>query len=433
MEFWQKSSNFAVKMNKFVRDSAKLLSANAVAQAIGILVYPLLGRLYSPDDFGVLSLFMSIGGVAVLLGTSEYQYAIVLPKEEKTAGSVTMLCGLILAAVTAIVALTVPFAGPIAGLFRTPELKVYYWMLPLYVLSAGLWNILNYWYLRHQQYTRVSGYQVSQSVLSAAGKVGFGLAGKTAIGLPLASVLAQWCSLGLSVSLAWKTLRSKWEKTAWGNIRAAAKEYRNFPKFSLPQGLANFVFNQLPVFVLTPLFGKGNVGLWAMAFLLAFTPINVIAKSMNQVFFQRISSWVNDKMPIYGKLAKLLPLTLAVCLPCFAGLYFILPWLTEWLVGSQWRESGELIRWMLPWVTVALLIAPVGCLKDIFFKQKIGLAFEITSGVCRIIGLGIGLWQQDFALAIGGYAIASAAVNAVQYGWLLSLAKKYDRELLMQQ
>ena len=68
-----------------VRDVGKLLSANVIAQALGLLIYPILTRLYSPDDFGLLSLFMSIGGILVLLATWEWYNAIVLPKKEEEA------------------------------------------------------------------------------------------------------------------------------------------------------------------------------------------------------------------------------------------------------------------------------------------------------------------------------------------------------------
>ena len=70
-----------------VRNTTKLLSANVLAQVVGLLIYPLLTRLYSQDDFGLLSLFVSMGGVLALVSTAEYQYSIVLPKDEKTAVS----------------------------------------------------------------------------------------------------------------------------------------------------------------------------------------------------------------------------------------------------------------------------------------------------------------------------------------------------------
>ena len=72
-----------IAQSKLVRNSAKLISANAIAQAIGLLVYPILSRLYTPEDFGLLNLFLGIGGLLVLLSTAEYQYAILLPKEER--------------------------------------------------------------------------------------------------------------------------------------------------------------------------------------------------------------------------------------------------------------------------------------------------------------------------------------------------------------
>ena len=49
--------------SELVRNSARLLSANVIAQAVGLLVYPILTRMYAPEDFGLLNLFMSIGGI----------------------------------------------------------------------------------------------------------------------------------------------------------------------------------------------------------------------------------------------------------------------------------------------------------------------------------------------------------------------------------
>ena len=75
-----------------VRNFAKLFSASVVAQVIGLLVYPILSRMYSPEDFGLLNLFLSIGGVITLLSTAEYYNAIVLPKEEEEGITVVRIC-----------------------------------------------------------------------------------------------------------------------------------------------------------------------------------------------------------------------------------------------------------------------------------------------------------------------------------------------------
>ena len=60
-----------------IKNFSKLLSANIIAQIIGLIVYPILTRIYTPEDFGLLNLFLSISGVLVILSTAEYYNAIV--------------------------------------------------------------------------------------------------------------------------------------------------------------------------------------------------------------------------------------------------------------------------------------------------------------------------------------------------------------------
>ena len=217
------------------RNVGKLLSASVVAQAIGLLIYPILTRLYAPEDFGLLNLFCTIVNVLVIIATAEYQYAIVLPQEESKARSMVHVCLLMLTAVIVFVSLTIPFAAPIAHLFKAPELAQYWWLIPFSVLGLSLWNILNYWYIRQKSFNRISGYQITQSILSASGKIGFGSLGYLQSGMIVATVLAPLLSLAISIGLAWKKHMRALFSIDKAQINSVAREYVNFPKFSLPE------------------------------------------------------------------------------------------------------------------------------------------------------------------------------------------------------
>ena len=415
-------------MSTIFRDSAKLLTANVIAQAIGLLVYPILTRLYSPDDFGLYNLFLSIGGVLVLLSTAGYHNAIVLPKSEDKARAVTHVGLMILAAVTLLIVISIPFSRPIARLFNTLDLANWWWLMPIYVAVMGAWTLLNYFYTRKGQFTRVSGYQVSQSALNACAKVGFGYAGFLSGGLIVSSVIGPFLSILVSICVAWRkclsalTLPCKREE-----YKTVAYEYRNFPKFSLPRGLVNYIALQMPVLLLIPVFGTHLVGFWSMAMLLAFMPISLISRTINQVMFQRVAAWVRDKQSIAQYFRRFTITTFAIAVPVAIGLYFILPWLTQWLLGAEWRPSGQLIRYMLPWIVVSILAASCSYLSDVFMKQKQGFIIEIILAASRAIGIGIGIYMHDFMIAIIGYATASAVVILGQYIWLMSLVRNYER------
>ena len=436
MLFWDNCCTFAVGMSlssivksSGIRNFTKLLSANLVAQVIGLVVYPILTRMYAPEDFGLLNLFLSIGGVLIILSTAEYYYAIVLPKEETDAEQVLGVGVLWLVATTILVGLSVAFARPISLLFKSPDLTSYYWLMPLYVFAMGAWNLLNYWYIRHKEYNPISRYQVSQNVLSAGGKLGMGWGGVLHGGMIYSVVVAPLISLVSSWIYARKTLLPAWRRISWRGVAEQAKLYRNFPCFVLPRSFVNMLAGQMPILLLTPFFGGEAVGFLSLAILLGYTPIGTITRAIYQVMYQHTMEQVHRQKPIGQMFRKFILSASAIIIPVFVGLWFVLPQLTAWLLGAEWHISGEYIRWMLPWLYVSLLSCSINFLFDVFMKQKWGLFFEVMLAVMRVAGLCIGVWAGNFMLAIMCYSFFTALALVAQIIWMLLQVRRYDRSL----
>lgn len=433
--FCDKSCTFAAEMDILalikssgVRNFAKLLSANVVAQVIGLVVYPILTRIYAPEDFGVLNLFLSISGVLVILSTAEYYNAIVLPKDDKEGKNVLLLSLCLLLALVAIIAVSVFFAEAIADLFNTPELAQYYWLMPILVAASGGWNILNYWYIRRGRYDKISTYQLSQSILSSGGKIGFGYAGMLSGGMIYAVVLAPLLALCGSIVLRFKGTKHR-HTFSFKKIMEAAKRYKNFPLYSLPKSFVNMLAGQLPVLLLTPYFGSQYVGWWSMALLLGFIPISMVSRSIYQVLYQYTTERVNSRLAIGPYFRKFTWGVLLVGCPVFALLFLIMPWLTSLFLGEGWDMTSTYLRWMLPWLLSSILTASTGFLSDIFMKQKIGFGFELLTAFLRVVGVVLGILLKDFSVAILCYALGTAIAITAQYIWLLSLVKRYDEQI----
>lgn len=410
--------------SKLVQNSAKLLSANVFAQAIGLAVYPILTRLYTPENFGVLNLFLSISSVFILLATIDYQQAIVLPKEEKHGIAVVHLCLLIALSVSAIVLVSVPFSGTIATLFKTPALEKWYFLLPLYILVMAGWNILSYWYIRHAEYNRNSGYQVTQSSLGAGMKIGLGYGGYLQGGMIVSSVVAPLIALLTSCMLAWRKHIRPLLSINRDEVREVAQTYRKFPVYSFPSSLLNMLSAQLPVLLLTPVFGNAEIGLWSMAVLLGFAPLSMISKTLNQTLYQHTTDLIHqgqDVRPLYRRVSMW---GIGIIAPCFAILWWILPQLTTFLLGNEWEPTGQILRWMLPWLAANTLTASTGFLAGIYFKQQIELLFEILLILLRLCAIGIGIYTADFETFTILYSIVSFAVAAAHYIWLMMLIKR---------
>ena len=414
--------------SKQVQNVGKLLSANVVAQVIGLVVYPILSRMYAPEDFGLLNLFLSIGNVLVVLSLVDYYYAIVLPKQERHAVALVHVSSLALLITVALVAVSVLLASPISAVFKSPDLAQYYWLMPIYVLSMGAWNILNYWYIRQKQFGQISHYLMSQSALSAGGKIGMGYAGVLQGGMIYAVVIAPLLSLGTSIVRNGRGCLQPLLHISKADMLEQSKQYRNFPCFVLPRSFLNVLAGQLPILLLTPFFGAKYIGLLSMALLLGYTPIGTITRAIYQVLYQHTTERVHAKERIGGVFWRFIAGSSAVILPLFGGLFFVLPDLTSWLLGEEWRVVGTYIRYMLPWLYLSLLTGSTCYLSDVFMKQRIGLFFEILLAVCRVAGLCIGIATKDFATAIAAYSICTAIAVLAQLVWLATLVRKYDSE-----
>ena len=381
-----------------------------------------------PDDFGLLNLFMSIAGIVVLFATAEYQYAIVLPKEEENAKAFFQVGFCLCCMVTLVCVLTVPFAEQIAFLFNTPDLRCWYFLLPIFVFLSAVWNLLNYWFTRQKMFGSIGGYQLSQSILNAGTKTSFGYVGLTNGGLLISTILSPFLSLLTSIIFAYKRIKPLFFFSKQQCL-SVANRYANFPKFSLPRAVVNNVSGNLPILLLTPFFGLAEIGYFGMALTLAFRPINMISSSLYQVFFQRTTEQVNQRKSVMPFFKKFLLKAVFLVFPLFIVLFFFLPDLTEWLLGKGWNQAGNYICLMLPWLAMSILVAPISYLSDVFFQQKKGLFFEIFIVAMRLIGLGIGILRHDFQLAIIGFCTGSAVVIFLQLIWFLSLVRRYERSI----
>src|SRR5262245_23879255 len=77
--------------SRFVRDVLLLSGGTGIAQLIALTILPLLTRLYSPKDFGVLTLYISIVTLLSVLTSFDYERMIMLSRSHRSASQLVWL------------------------------------------------------------------------------------------------------------------------------------------------------------------------------------------------------------------------------------------------------------------------------------------------------------------------------------------------------
>ncbi|MBR2493717.1 MAG: oligosaccharide flippase family protein [Paludibacteraceae bacterium] len=286
--------------SRIVRNTSVLLSGNILAQIITLAAYPIISRIYLPDEMGTLNLFVSIFAILVLLANAEYQNVLVFHKNEKDLPSVFAVCLGCVVLVSTLVLISVPFSEEIASLFGSADLADWYYLMPIYVAATAIWNICDSLIIRKKLFKYISIYLILLALYNVGLKILLGNLGWSTAGLIISAVSGSVIILLLVLLFAQqrdKLFSSLGTRPTWDSTIAIAREYIKFPKYSLSRKTINLLAKSLPIFLLSASFGMTEIGLYSMGLVLAHTPINVACGSLYKIMFRFVSEkvWNNEK------------------------------------------------------------------------------------------------------------------------------------------
>ncbi|NIC04064.1 oligosaccharide flippase family protein [Billgrantia bachuensis] len=401
----------------FARGVSVLVGGTAGAQLLAIAAAPLLTRLYTPEDFGLLAVYGGLLALFTVVASGRYQLAIPLPETEREAAEVLALSLAVVAFTTLVALLLVLLGGrALAEALGVPSLSPWLWLLPLGVAFAGSYQAVSHWAVRTRAFAALASTRIKQSlallaIQLAASPLGGG-------GLLLGHAAGQGSG---TLTLARPALRAVGEhRVTAAGAWAAARRYRKFPLFSSWSGLFNTLGKQLPPLLFAALFSPVAAGLYALAHRVLAMPMTLIGEAVGKVFFS--SAAEAHRRGELGPLVAKVHATLAqVAMPPAIVLMAIGPDLFALVFGERWREAGEFARWMAPWLYLVFITSPLSHLFSVMERQGQGLAFQALLLGVRVAAIAIGAALDDLLLTVALFSLGSAACWVGFLVWIAHL------------
>ena len=412
-----------LRASTFFRNVATLVSGSALAQLVGLACAPILTRLYTPEDFGLLGIFMAVSAVAATIATLRYDLAIILPRKDASAWSLLRLAGswTIIAVLLALIVLY-PLRYSLAELVDAPGLARYFVWLPLLVLTSGWLSLATHWAIRKKRFRALSTTAVSTCVLGNSYKIGGGLMGFGGGVLIVGTFIQQAVHLAvLTFQLRKEIPAEPYDSAeAW----AQAREHRSFPRYRMPQDGLNTLTVQLPNIILAALYSPAIIGFYLLAQRVLQAPTSVIRESVRSVMYQRFVEADHQNQNLYSICLKATLLMAGVMLPFVVVILVWGPVLFEWVFGPEWQIAGHYARWLVLWVAVSFCNVPAVVVIPVIGLNRFLLVFEVLSTSARIGVLLIVTQMLEAELAIAAFAILACASNAILILSVLRRLKK---------
>ena len=119
---------------EFSKNVLVLMTGTTIAQAIPIAISPILTRIYTPEQFGIFALYLSISSFFAAASTGRYELAIMLPKNDEDAANVGVLAMIIALCISIFtLILIIIFNHQIASLLNNEDVSTWLYFIPVAV------------------------------------------------------------------------------------------------------------------------------------------------------------------------------------------------------------------------------------------------------------------------------------------------------------
>lgn len=364
----------------FLKAVSVLVGGTAFAQIVGFICLPILTRLYSPEDYSVLGVYVAIVSILSVITCLRFEIAIPIPEQDKEAKSLLFLSLIINLIFIAILYIFLFTIYPLIKDFHViQQLSIWIWFIPLGVFLSGLYSAFQYWSTRRRRFKDIAQTRMIQAVFGNGTTLAIGVAGGGFGGL----ILGQLFSFGGGLL--------KLGKSAYIDVHQVKKstsikdiivEYQNFPKYSTLEALANTSAIQLPLIIIATLIVGPEVGYLMLAMKIMTLPMSLLGATIAQVYYAQaaekkqkgvLKEYTIDIIVQLQKISCLIPLGTLI-------LYFLIPF----VLGEKWYRTGEVLLWMAPWFVLQFVASPISMVMHLQGKQKQMLILTVSGLLLRI-------------------------------------------------
>ena len=409
-----------------MRGITSIVAGSVAGQGLVILSYPLLTRLYDPAELGLLAVFTSVIGMVSVISTGALEAAIPIPPDDGDAADVAW-SALAIVFGTTLVTAAVGFlvGGPLANLLGVPTLAQYWWLVAFTVFALGAYMVLSEWMVRDRTYAALGRRNFLQGIGQTATQVGLGLAGVGPLGLLLGVGVGRTLAMGGLLSRN-GLLRQRRPSVA--GLRAALQRFRRFPLLAAPSALVNSAGLEMPLLLVSALYGDARAGLLGLTVRVFSGPTAIIGQAVSQVYTGETGAALRQPS---GALGRLLRSAVRRLLLLGAGPALVLvvagPWLFGLIFGPTWTEAGEYARFLAVAYLAQFAVTPVS--STLFLLERQGQ--ELVWGCLRLVltagGTAVcGLLGEPVQVAVIVLAIGHVLSYALLYGLCLHAADTAD-------
>jgi lipopolysaccharide/colanic/teichoic acid biosynthesis glycosyltransferase/O-antigen/teichoic acid export membrane protein len=419
----------ARSMGPLARKTIGLSALTAAGQLTFVMALPLISRLYSPADFGLFTVYLSIVNICGPVVGLKFESAIYATRTRREASQALGLALVTMAAVSAAALLAIPIlahrlVGPLSQSVQSIGLIV-----PAGVLLTGLWSASSAWAIKADAIETLAIARFVQPAMMTAVQLAVGLISPSGLSLVVGHLISHFAysTLVFSRTLTGADLQAL-SPSRWRSLAGLAQLHRRFPLYVLPAQVSMLMAANLPPILLSLVYGAEIAGYCGLAYRIIAAPLAIVALPLGAVFTSVATRTTNTE--VARALAyKVLIVSVVVAAAPMLLFGLTAPLLAGAVLGPRWMLTGNIIAAFSLLGAAQALAAPFSEITSIYRHQGLRFMIEALSATLVALPIGVGAlyhWDALTTIWIMSAGGAVGSLNGLRMVWALLGSLAHD-------
>lgn len=409
-----------IRTSDYTKSLLVLTGGTFIAQLIPIIFYPIIGRLFTPDQIGTAAIFSQIAAILAILVTGGYTYSIFISKSKEEAFNIIVLVLSLSIFVLSVICLTFYFLRDEIHLLLNEPLFVKLFFIPILIaLFIVIYQCYNEWCVKNKYFKQLSVNKLVNSSSLSIAETLFGCMNSLVLGN--GKIYGELIGRGISVFSCLFSMfvkdRNLYKIVSLSVVKECLTKYIRFPKYVMTGKLINSVSCAIPLFYLGAVFTKEELGFFSMSNTIIAVPISIITIAVSDAYRQRANEDYNN----YGSCRHILVKTIVpvsiISLVGFSILFIISPFLFEIILGSQWINAGIYTRYLIPMVAISFVTEVIRPTLIIASKQSYDFIWQLLFLFSMLLLIFISNLYRDIYVFLLFFSGIKSLLFLLQFYW----------------
>ena len=382
----------------FAWNVSVMLAGTIAGQGISLLLSPILTRVFTPSEFGYLSVYSSVLFIVCVVASLGLELAIPIASCAREAANLLALCGVSLVVTTMLITLVIYAIPPdmMASLWFG-DLAAYPYLLPIGFACLGSYYVMVAIATRAAAFQDIARTRISQGLSGPLSQILLGLLHAGTPGLAIGFVIGQ--SSG-TLLLYWRVvLRLRaFAGVSWHGMVAAARRYIRFPLFASWARMLDMAGSGTVLFVLfSTCYSSDIAGFMFLSDRVISRPLLVVSTSLLQVFTGEVGRAINDDpRALRRRFYQVMPRQFLLSLAWILLANLVAAWAFPWLFGEEWAAAIPYLHAVSAGYLGLAVLHPVSTMLQMLERQVAAAAWQVFRLVVVVGGFLIG-WRSGLS------------------------------------